>query len=221
VLGRLGIGPGTRVANTLAGALATPGALLLGDVHEALGALDVPLGTVETDAAARAAWGLIDRGEGEGLVLEPSTAAPFLGAAPAAAWHRLARPRRRRGPAGRRLRRLAAHLARGVGGRQLRRRLVRARPPARRRGRDGYGGGRGVGPHAARRRRVAGSARHRDRRAARAVVCVRDARSDAGAVRVSACPVIVPPVARGARWLPPIRSPPSPRSSRARSSPRC
>src|SRR5262249_23362030 len=84
VLGRLGIGPGTRVANTLAGALATPGALLLGDVHEALGALDVPLGTVETDAAARAAWELVDRVECEVLVLEPSTAATLFAAAPAA-----------------------------------------------------------------------------------------------------------------------------------------
>jgi len=84
VLGRLGIGPGTRVANTLPGALATPGALLLGDVHEALGALDVPLGTVETDAEARAAWELFDRVQCEVLVLEPSTAATLFGAAPAA-----------------------------------------------------------------------------------------------------------------------------------------
>jgi hypothetical protein len=84
VLGRLGIGPGTRVANTLPGALATPGALLLGDVHEALGALDVPLGTVETDVAARAVWELVDRVECEVLVLEPSTAAALFAAAPAA-----------------------------------------------------------------------------------------------------------------------------------------
>ena len=84
VLGRLGIGPGTRVANTLPGALATPGALLLGDVHEALGALDVPLGTVETEAAARAAWDLVDRVECEVLVLEPATAGTLFGAAPAA-----------------------------------------------------------------------------------------------------------------------------------------
>ena len=84
VLGRLGIARGTRVANTLAGALATPGALLLGDVHEALGALDVPLGTVETDATARAAWELVDRVECEVLVLEPSTAATLFAAAPAA-----------------------------------------------------------------------------------------------------------------------------------------
>ena len=95
VLGRLGIGAGTRVANTLPGALATPGALLLGDVHEALGALDVPLGTVETEAAARAAWELVDRVECEVLVLEPATAAHVVrrrasGASPVAARHRLA-----------------------------------------------------------------------------------------------------------------------------------
>src|SRR5262245_18164676 len=68
VLGRLGIGPGTRVANTLPGALATPGALLLGDVDEAIGALDVPLARVETEAAARAAWELVDRVQCEILV---------------------------------------------------------------------------------------------------------------------------------------------------------
>jgi hypothetical protein len=84
VLGRLGVGAGTRVANTLPGALATPGALLLGDVDEALGALDVPLGTVETEAAARAAWELVDRVQCEVLVLEPATAATLFAAAPVA-----------------------------------------------------------------------------------------------------------------------------------------
>src|SRR5262249_60431715 len=39
VLGRLGIAPGTRVANTLPGALATPRALLLRDLDEGLRAL--------------------------------------------------------------------------------------------------------------------------------------------------------------------------------------
>ncbi len=84
VLGRLGIGPGTRVANTLPGALATPGALLLGDVDEALGALDVPLGTVESEAVARAAWELVDRVQCEVLVLDPATAGTFFAAAPVA-----------------------------------------------------------------------------------------------------------------------------------------
>src|SRR5690242_1472743 len=58
LLGRLGMLPGMRVANTLPGALATPGSLLLGDVIEDLGALDVPLGVVESAAAARPAWEL-------------------------------------------------------------------------------------------------------------------------------------------------------------------
>jgi hypothetical protein len=84
VLGRLGVRPGMRVANTLPGALATPGALLLGDVNEAIGALDVPLGTADTEAAARAAWELVDRVQCEVLVLAPETAATFLAAAPAA-----------------------------------------------------------------------------------------------------------------------------------------
>jgi hypothetical protein len=71
-----------RVANTLAGALVTPGSLLLGDVVEALGALDVPLGTIDGEAAARAAWDLVDRVEPAVLVLEGATAGPFFAAAP-------------------------------------------------------------------------------------------------------------------------------------------
>lgn len=82
VLGRLGVRPGLRVGNTLPGALATPGALLLGDVSEAIGALDVPLGTVETEAAARAAWELVDRVHCQVLVLVPETAGTFFRAAP-------------------------------------------------------------------------------------------------------------------------------------------
>ena len=62
----------------------TPGALLLGDVDEALGALDVPLGTVETEAAAHAAWELVDRVQCEVLVLDPTTAGTFFAAAPVA-----------------------------------------------------------------------------------------------------------------------------------------
>ncbi|HJQ83887.1 MAG TPA: hypothetical protein VKA21_07425 [Candidatus Binatia bacterium] len=69
VLRRLGVGPGMRIANTLPGALATPGSLLFGDVVEELGALDVPLGTVEDAAAARAAWELFDRVRPDVLVL--------------------------------------------------------------------------------------------------------------------------------------------------------
>lgn len=85
VLGALGIQPGMRVANTLPGALVTPGALLLGDVNEAIGALDVPLGVVESAASARGAWELVDRVECAVLVLAPEMAAPFLDAAGTAA----------------------------------------------------------------------------------------------------------------------------------------
>jgi len=84
ILRCLGIAPGMRVANTLPGALATPGSLLLGDVVEELGGLDVPLGEVAAQAAGRQAWELIDRVEPEVLVLAPSTAPLFLAAAPAA-----------------------------------------------------------------------------------------------------------------------------------------
>jgi len=90
VLGALGVRAGTRVGNTLPGALATPGALLLGDVNEALGALDVPLGAIDSDGAARAAWELADRVQCEILVLDPTTATSFFHAAPAIArpwWH--------------------------------------------------------------------------------------------------------------------------------------
>jgi hypothetical protein len=84
LLGRLGIRAGQRVANTLPGALATPGALLLGDVNEAIGALDVPLGTAETEAAARAAWELVDRVQCQILILAPETAETVFRSAPAA-----------------------------------------------------------------------------------------------------------------------------------------
>jgi hypothetical protein len=78
LFGRLGILPGMRVANALPGALATPGSLLVGDVMEELGALDVPLGT----ESARQAWELVDRVQPEVVVLEDDA---FLGAAPPAA----------------------------------------------------------------------------------------------------------------------------------------
>ena len=85
LLGRLGIRTGMRVANTLAGALITPGSLLLGDVIEDLGALDIPLGAIESEAAARQAWELVDRVQPDVLVLEPASAPRFFAAAPTAA----------------------------------------------------------------------------------------------------------------------------------------
>jgi hypothetical protein len=84
VLGALGITPGTPVANMLPGALATPGALLVGDVVEEIGALDVPLGVIESAAAARPAWELFDRVKPAVLILDEGGGAAFLGAAPAA-----------------------------------------------------------------------------------------------------------------------------------------
>jgi hypothetical protein len=84
LLAALGVMPGMRVANTLSGALATPGALLLGDVVEELGALDVPLGVPDGEAAARGGWALVDRVSTDVLILDPSTAPAFLAARPAA-----------------------------------------------------------------------------------------------------------------------------------------
>ncbi len=82
LLGRVGIRPGMRVANTLAGALVTPGALLLGDVVEDIGALDVPLGTIDADAAARQGWELVLRVRPDVMVLEEATAARWFAAVP-------------------------------------------------------------------------------------------------------------------------------------------
>jgi len=79
-----GIGPATRVANTLPGALVTPGSLLIGDVHEHLGALDVPLGVVENEAAAKGAWELFDRVRAEVLIVPEAADVPFFRCAPAA-----------------------------------------------------------------------------------------------------------------------------------------
>lgn len=80
LLRRLGLAPGMRIANTLPGALATPGSLLLGDVVEELGGLDVPLGVVEGAAAARQAWELLERVRPEVVVLDDASA-PHLFAA--------------------------------------------------------------------------------------------------------------------------------------------
>lgn len=85
MLGRLAVTAGMRIANTLPGALVTPGSLLLGDVVEDLGGLDVPLGVIESDAAAKQAWDLVDRVQPEVLVLDPIAAPRLLSAASPAA----------------------------------------------------------------------------------------------------------------------------------------
>lgn len=81
----LGVGAGMRVANSLRGALATPGALLLGDVVEEIGALDVPLGSPDTEPAARQAWELVDRVEPAVMVLDAASAGSLFAAVPPAA----------------------------------------------------------------------------------------------------------------------------------------
>lgn len=86
----LGVRPGMRVANVLPGALATPGALLLGDVVEELGGLDVPLGVVDGPAAARQAWELLERVQPEVVVCDLASGARLLvrDGAPAPSWLR-------------------------------------------------------------------------------------------------------------------------------------
>jgi len=85
LLTSLGVTPGMRVANTLPGGLATPGSLLLGDVVEELGGLDVPLGQVDGAAVARSAWELVDRVTPDVIVIDQASAPHFLAAAPPAA----------------------------------------------------------------------------------------------------------------------------------------
>lgn len=82
LLGQLGITAGIRVANTLRGALATPGSLLLGDVVEDIGALGVPLGSIDSETAARQAWELVDRVQPAVMILDPISAGRLLAAAP-------------------------------------------------------------------------------------------------------------------------------------------
>src|SRR5579862_1921560 len=82
LLGRLGIAADMRVANTLPGGLATPGSLLLGDVVEVIGALDIPLGSVASAAAARTAWELFDRVRPDVLILDTVSAGPLFTAPP-------------------------------------------------------------------------------------------------------------------------------------------
>jgi phenylacetate-coenzyme A ligase PaaK-like adenylate-forming protein len=82
VLAHLGVRPGMRVANALPGALATPGSLLLGDVIEDIGALDVPLGSIDSEAAARQAWDLVDRVQPEMLILDAGSAASLFAGVP-------------------------------------------------------------------------------------------------------------------------------------------
>ena len=84
LLSQLGVRPGMPVANTLRGALVTPGALLLGDVVEEIGALDVPLGAIENDAAARQAWELVDRVRPAVLIADHTTATRLFAATPSA-----------------------------------------------------------------------------------------------------------------------------------------
>lgn len=83
LLTQAGLRQEMRIANALPGALATPGSLLLGDVVQDLGGLDVPLGAVETAAAAKQAWTLIDLVEPDVMVLDTPSALQLFGSAPA------------------------------------------------------------------------------------------------------------------------------------------
>jgi len=82
VMRQLGVRAGAPVGNALPGAFATPGALLVGDVSEEIGALDVPLGVIETESQARAAWELLDRVQVGILILDPARAEALLAHVP-------------------------------------------------------------------------------------------------------------------------------------------
>src|SRR6185295_11687331 len=77
---QLGLAEGMRIANALPGALETPGSLLLGDVVQELGGLDVPLGALTTAAEAKQAWTLIDMVEPAAIVLNTPSALQLFGA---------------------------------------------------------------------------------------------------------------------------------------------
>jgi len=78
----LGVRPGMRVANTLPGALFTPGSLLLGDVVDELGALDMPLGEITDNRSASSAWKLMQRVQPQVLILRPCDADILFAEAP-------------------------------------------------------------------------------------------------------------------------------------------
>lgn len=77
-LERCGVRAGMRVGNTLAGALHTPGSLLVGDVVDDLGGLDIPLGEVHDSRSAGAAWTLAVRVGVEALIIPGDAAATTL-----------------------------------------------------------------------------------------------------------------------------------------------
>lgn len=82
LLQQLGVQRGHRVANNLAGGLVTPGSLLLGDVVEELGALDIAVGETRCEQSANHAWQWLQRLSPEVLVLEAQTADALLRAMP-------------------------------------------------------------------------------------------------------------------------------------------
>jgi hypothetical protein len=84
LLQRIGLRAAMRIANALPGALATPGSLLFGDVVQDLGGLDVPVGAVENETAAKQAWTLIDLVKPQALVLDRHSATHLLAASPPA-----------------------------------------------------------------------------------------------------------------------------------------
>ncbi len=90
LLRSLGAEPRQRVANTLSGALATPGSLMVGDIVDELGALDIPLGAVRDETSAKSAWKLIDRVEANVLIVDHDSARALFSAGDANArahWH--------------------------------------------------------------------------------------------------------------------------------------
>lgn len=70
MLAKFGVRAGMRIANTLPGALSTPGSLLFGDVVEELGGLDIPLGPIRSLSEAQNAWSTLMNLRAEVLVTD-------------------------------------------------------------------------------------------------------------------------------------------------------
>jgi len=78
MLRRFGVKPGMRAVHTLPGALFTPGSLLLGDVLEALGVLDVPLGPIRKESDSALLWSTVRSLNADVLVTEAASGLRIL-----------------------------------------------------------------------------------------------------------------------------------------------
>ncbi len=74
-----GLESGRRSTNTLPGAIATPGSLLVGDAVEALGSLDMPVGPIDTPASCAVAWDFWQRVQPDFAIVDAKGACDLAG----------------------------------------------------------------------------------------------------------------------------------------------